>query len=151
TTQNLLDIIQRYGLYPRQRRRDTREELVKRMRDDVAFKMISADVIDPRSGLPRAATIAFTVSYTSRSQEQAVKVANELVTLYLNENLNERTRLAQNATSFLEEESVRLSQQVAEAEGKLAAFKSKHVDELPELQSLNVQLLDRTDQDLRQL
>jgi uncharacterized protein involved in exopolysaccharide biosynthesis len=149
TTQNLLDIIRRYDLYPRERKRDTREELMKRMRKDIEFKMISADVIDPRSGNPRQATIAFTVSYRSRSPEQAVKVANELTTLYLNENLTERTRLAKDATSFLGAEAERLSKEIADLEHKLAVFKSEHEDALPELQSLNMTLLDRTEQELR--
>src|SRR5688500_692381 len=73
TTPNLLDIIRRNDLYVRQRKRDSREDLIERMREDIAFNMISADVIGPRSGLPRAATIAFSVSYTSRSPEQAVR------------------------------------------------------------------------------
>ena len=52
------------------------------MRDDIGLKMISADVIDPRSGRPTSATIAFEVSYTSRSADQAARVANELMTLF---------------------------------------------------------------------
>jgi len=149
TTQNLLDIIRRYSLYTDRVRRDTREELIERMRKDIEFKMISADVVDPRSGLPRQATIAFTVSYTSRSAEQAVKVANELTTLYLSENLTERARLANDASSFLLAEGERMSKVIAELETKLADFKSKHTDSLPELQGMNLQLLDRTEQELR--
>jgi len=149
TTQNLLDIIRRYDLYPHERQRDTREELMQRMRKDIEFKMISADVIDPRSGNPRQATIAFTVSYTSASPEQAVKVANELTTLYLNENVTERTRLAKDASGFLLEEGNGLSKQIDELEHRLADFKSKNADALPELQTLNLTLLDRTEQELR--
>ena len=50
TTQNLLTLIDRYNLYPDIRRRQPREVLLKKMREDIAMKMISADVIDPRSG-----------------------------------------------------------------------------------------------------
>src|SRR5690242_9057122 len=78
TSQNLLDIIRRYSLYADRQGKDTREELVKRMREDIGLKMIHADVIDPRSGTPRQATIAFSLSYSSRMPEHAVKVANEL-------------------------------------------------------------------------
>jgi len=148
-TQKLLDIIRRYDLYPSERLRDTREELMERMRKDIDFKMISADVVDPRSGMPRQATIAFTVSYTSRSPDQAVKVANELTSLYLQENLTERARLANDASRFLLDEGDRLSKQIADLEDKLAQFKSKHMDSLPELQTLNMQLLDRNEQELR--
>jgi uncharacterized protein involved in exopolysaccharide biosynthesis len=121
---------------------------MERMRKDIAFKMISADVVDPRSGLPRQATIAFSVSYENRSPDNSVKVANDLVTLYLNENLNERNRLAQDASSFMREESTRLQKQVAELEAKLSDFKSKHVEALPELTPAKLQFLDRAQQQL---
>jgi uncharacterized protein involved in exopolysaccharide biosynthesis len=151
TTQNLLQIIQRYDLYPRQRQREAREALIERMRDDIEVEMISADVIDPRSGLPRAATIAFTVGYTSRSADKAVNVANELTTLFLSGNVTERTRVAGEAASFLDNESARLSKEIADLEAKLAEFKTKNVAALPELQQLNLQLLDRAEQELRQV
>jgi succinoglycan biosynthesis transport protein ExoP len=148
TTQNLLDIIRRHDLYADKRKYDSREELIERMRKDVAFKMINADVVDPRSGLPRQATIAFSVSYQSRSPDHAVKVANDLVTLYLNENLNERNQLAQDTSSFMREESTRIEKQVAELEAKLADFKSRHVEALPELTPAKLQFLDRARQEL---
>lgn len=148
TTQNLLDIIRRYDLYPRQRQRESRETLVARMRDDIAVKMISADVIDPRSGRPTSANIAFSVAYSNRSADQAARVANELTTLFLNENLATRTQLAQDAASFLEGEADRVSKHMADLESRLAAFRSKHFDSLPELEQFNMTLLDRTSQDL---
>jgi len=150
TTKNLLDIIHRYDLYPRMQARDTREELIAQMRKDIKLNMISADVIDPRSGMPREATIAFSVSYTSRSPELATRVANELTTLYLNENITERTRLAQDASTFLATESDRVSANITELEAKMARFKEKNGDRLPELSQLNMTLLDRTEQELRQ-
>jgi len=148
TTQNLLDIVHRHDLYPDKRKYESREELMERMRKDIAFRMISADVVDPRSGLPRQATIAFSVSYRNRSPDNAVKVANDLVTLYLNENLNERNRMAQDTSSFMREESDRIAKQVAELEAKLSDFKSKHVEALPELTPAKLQFLDRAQQQL---
>jgi succinoglycan biosynthesis transport protein ExoP len=149
TTETLLDIIRRYNLYPRQRARDTREALLKRVRSDIGLKMISADVIDPRSGKPTTANIAFDVSYTSDSADLAAKVANELTTLYLNENLTSRTKLAREATEFLQGEGDRIKQQIADLEVKLAKFKEKNAKRLPELVQLNMSMLDRTDQELR--
>jgi succinoglycan biosynthesis transport protein ExoP len=148
TTQNLLEIIRRHELYPYERKHDSREELIERMRKDIVFKMISADVVDPRSGLPRQATIAFKVSYENRSPDNAVKVANDLVTLYLNENLTERTQLAQDTETFLRDESTRLEKHVADLEAELADFKSKHVEALPELTPAKLQFLDRAQQEL---
>jgi len=150
TTKNLLDIIRRYDLYPRMRVRETREVLIAQMRKDIKLNMISADVIDPRSGMPREATIAFAVAYTSRSPDTAMRVANELTTLYLNENITERTRLAQDASTFLTAEGDRVSAHIAELETKMATFKEKNGDSLPDFATLNMTMLDRTEQELRQ-
>ena len=125
TTQNLLGIIQRYELYQSLQKRESREKVIERMRDDIRFRMISADVVDPRTGVPRQATIAFSVSYDNPSPDLAVKVANEITTLYLNENLTSRNRLAEDASSFLTQEGDRLSTQIAELEGKLADVQGK--------------------------
>jgi succinoglycan biosynthesis transport protein ExoP len=149
TTETLLNIMRRYDLYPKERAKDTREALLGRMRKDIGLKMISADVIDPRSGHPTSATIAFEVSYTSRSPDLAAKVANEITTLYLNENLNNRTQLARDAAQFLESEGDRVSRQIADLETKLAQFKDKNREKLPELTQLNMSLLDRTEEELR--
>lgn len=148
TTETLLDIIRRYNLYPRERERATREELLKLMRKDVGLKMISADVIDPRDGRPTSATIAFEVSYTSRSPDLAAKVANELVTLYLNENLTNRTQIAEQATDFLRSEGDRIQKQITTVEAKLEKFKQDNYERLPSLTQLNMQLLDRDEQQL---
>ena len=94
------------------------------MRKDIGLKMISADVIDPRSGRPTSATIAFEVSYTSTSADLAAKVANELTTLYLNENLNNRTQLARDAATFLESEGDRLNRRIGDLESELAKLPS---------------------------
>jgi len=149
TTETLLNIVRRYDLYPKLRANATREAVIKQMTKDIALKMISADVIDPRSGHPTSATIAFEVSYISSSPDLAAKVANELTTLYLNENLNNRAQTARDASQFLQQEGDRLNQHIGELEAQLARFKDKHAQQLPELTQLNMQMMDHTEQDLR--
>jgi uncharacterized protein involved in exopolysaccharide biosynthesis len=150
TTQNLLSLIERYDLYPEIRQKEPREVLLAKFREDIGMHMISADVIDPRSGRPTQATIAFAVSYKSRSPDLALKVANELTTLYLNENLTSRTTLAEQSSAFFSEESNLEAQKIAELDKKLAIFKEAHHDELPELDQLNTQEIERTELDLRE-
>lgn len=150
TTENLMRIIDRYALYPDDRRSKPREVLIQRMRDDITFSMISADVVDPRLGRPTKATIAFSVSYDNRSPLLAAKVANELTTLYLNENLESRKQLADGTATFLTAEADRLNKQIAELDTKLAAFKEKNAHTLPELNQLNMQLMTRAEEELRE-
>jgi uncharacterized protein involved in exopolysaccharide biosynthesis len=149
TTQNLLSLIDRYDLYPDLRQKVPREVLLQKFRDAIGMHMISADVIDPRSGRPTQATIAFAVSYMSRSPDLALKVANELTTLYLNENLTSRTQSTQQTSAFFGEEAGREAAHIAALDKNLAAFKEKHHDELPDLNQLNVTTMERTELDLR--
>ena len=149
TTQNLLPLIERYNLYPDIRMSKPREVLLQKMRDDIAMKMISADVIDPRSGRPTQATIAFSVSYKSHSAELALKVANDLTSLYLNENLTSRTQMAEQTSSFFAEEASHLQKRIVELDQQLSDFKQKHADRLPDQLLLNEQMSERTELDLR--
>lgn len=150
TTENLMRIIDRYDLYPGKRKREPREVLLQRMRDDIRFNMISADVVDPRLGRPTKATIAFSISFDSRSPQVAAKVANELTTLYLNENLENRKQLADDTATFLTAEAERLNKQIATLDTALASFKEKNVNGLPELNQLNLQLMSRAEEELRE-
>ena len=149
TTQNLITLIDRYDLYPKVRQKQPREVLLEQMRDDIGMKMISADVIDPRSGRPTQATIAFSVSYQSESPDLALKVANDLTSLYLNENLTSRTQLSQQTAAFFGEEAAREAAHIAELDKTFATFKEQHHKDLPDLAQLNLQTMDRTELDLR--
>lgn len=151
TSSNLLDIVSKYDLYPRARRTKTRENIVAAMRDDIKLEMISADVVDPRLGRATKATIAFSVSYDSRSPQVAAVVANELTSLYLRENLETRKQQAAGTAEFLGAESARIGAQVTELEQRLAEFKAKNENSLPEYAQLNVQLASRARDDLREL
>jgi len=151
TRANLMQIVEKYDLYHDKRRRETTEEIQERMRKDIKLETISADVVDPRSGRPSQATIAFTLGYEGERPEVTQKVANELTTLYLNENLRSRTEKATETSSFLTAEAEKLNQHIAELESKLADFKEKNADRLPELSQLNMQLIDRTERELTDL
>jgi succinoglycan biosynthesis transport protein ExoP len=148
TSQNLMALIDRYDLYPDIHRNKSREELLETMRDAITMKMISADVIDPRNGRPTQATIAFSVSYKSHSPQLALKVANDLTSLYLNENLNSRTQSAEQTSTFFTEEVAHQQQKTAELDRKLAEFKQQHQNSLPELTELNTQGRERTEHEL---
>lgn len=151
TRSNLLQIIEKYDLYPRDREREPSEVIVERMREDIRLNTISADVIDPRSGRPTSATIAFSLSFDYENPDRAEKVTNELTTLYLNENFRNRTKTATDTSDFIGEEVARISSHIAELEKELAGFKEVNAGRLPEVQSLNLQLLDRTERDLLEI
>ncbi len=148
---SLWKVVEQYNLYPEMRRENPTEGVIKRFIKDIEVEVISADVIDKRTQHATKATIAFTVSYNSRSPETAQKVANELTSLFLGENLKSRERQAQETTSFLKREAENLAKHIEEVEGKLSKFKQRANGALPELMPLNLQLMNQSDRELTDL
>ena len=148
TRTNLLKIIEKFDLYEDERKFATNQEIVNRIRDDVSLDVINADVVDPRTGRPSSATIAFSLSYKGESPSKVQRVTNELTSLYLNENLSSRTQEAANTSEFLKEEAERLGKQISEQEKRMALFKQKHAKSLPELKDLNLGILQRKETEL---
>ena len=152
TRTNLLSIVQKYNIFAQERDSGApMEGIIDKMREKIAMEMVSADVIDPRSGRPTQATIAFTISYQDANPSIAQSIANELTSLYLNENLNTRNRQAAEASDFLGDEVKRVGVLVSELEAKLAEFKEQNVGSLPEMVQLNQQLMDRTERELTEV
>jgi uncharacterized protein involved in exopolysaccharide biosynthesis len=144
----LLQMVEKYNLYPTKRKYETSEEILERMRRDIKLTPINADVTDRRSGSRGNVTIAFSLAYDSETPASAQKVASELTSLYLNENVKNRQQRTAETTTFLAEETERLAKQIAENEEKLAAFKRANAGKLPELAAFNQQITDRTDSEM---
>lgn len=147
TYDNLLRLIGKYNLYPGVRDEDP-ATAVAGLRESITQEMISADVIDPKSGKPAKAMIAFTLSVDNSDAQTAQKLAEEMVNLYLSENKKLRTEKAAVTSVFLEQEASRLSREISTLEAKLAEFKRKNVTTLPTLMDLNMRLMERTETEL---
>lgn len=145
---NLLAIIQKYDLYPERRGDEPIENVFAKMREDIVLETVLADVVDPRVGKPIKVAVAFTLSYENRSPQLAQNVANDLVSLYLAENIKLRTKSTSEASSFLSEEAEKLATEIGGLEAQLAEFKERNVNQLPELIPLNFQLMERVEQEL---
>lgn len=140
STSRLLEIITRLDLYKDLREKETTEEVIEEMREDISLEYISAEVVDRKTGRPATATIAFTLSYEAPETPATVqKVANILASLFLEENLQVRERQAMEATSFLADEQKKVKKNLDEIEQKIAEFKQEHINELPEVLQVNLQ------------
>jgi succinoglycan biosynthesis transport protein ExoP len=144
----LLDIIQRLDLYPELKDKWTTEEIVAKMRKDTELEPVSAEVIDRRTGRPGNATIAFSLSYQGRDPDKVQQVANVLTSLFLSENLQVREKQTQEASAFLEGEMEKLKQELNRLESKIAAFKQDNINELPENMQVNLQSLNKVEQNI---
>ena len=149
TRSTLWRIIEQYGLYKSLRQNSPTEEVLERFTKDIRVDVINAKVIDKRTQSPSQATIAFTLTYEGESPDITQKVANELTSLFLGENLKTRERHAEETTSFLKRESEQLAQKIGALESQLATVKQKADGALPELTSLNMSMLNQAERELQ--
>jgi polysaccharide chain length determinant protein (PEP-CTERM system associated) len=144
----LLEIIQRFDLYPELKDRWTTEEIVEKMKEDTVLEPVSAEIVDKRTGRPSTATIAFTLSYEGKNPQKVQQVANVLTSLFLEENLQVRAKQASDTSAFLESEMDRVKAELAEIESEIANFKEAHINQLPEMLQLNMQTLNNIERNI---
>ena len=152
STTRLLEIIERFNLYADLRGKRTTEEIVQKVREDVRLEPISTEVVDKRTGRDMTATIAFTLSYEAKEDPGTVqKVATQLTSLFLEENLKVRERQTAETSQFLRDETERVKTQLEATEAEIAVFKQAHINELPEMLQLNIQKLSDTERNVETL
>jgi len=137
TRTRLEQIISDLDLYPEMRRSTVMENVVTRMRNDVTFEMTDRDV--------------FVLGYTSKDPGVAHTVATRLTELFLGENAKNRGQRAEAATEFLEAQLGKARAQLEEQERKVESYRLQHSGELPSQLESNVQELNNTQMQLRQL
>jgi len=148
TRPNLMGIVEKYNLYAKDRKRKTTEEVLEKMRESIGLNMISADVVNPQTGRAGVATIAFSLSYEGSNPGSTQKVAGELTSLFLAENLKSRKDKAAETYSFLTDETKKLQEKISTTGKKLAEFKEKYAHSLPEMSAMNLSMLNRTETEL---
>ena len=144
----LQEIIDRFGLYEDLKGQSTTEAIIEKMREDIQMEPIQADVVNPQSGRPGSATVAFTLSYEGKNPEKVAQVANVLASLYLEENLRSRAEKARGTFEFLETQLAELRSEILHTEAQIAEFKNRHLSELPELMQLNLQTMERLEREI---
>ncbi len=147
----LIDIINRLNLYPDLRDKWTTEEIAEKMREDIHFESASVDVVDRHTGRPTTATIAFTLSYEGKNPDTVQRVTSVLTSLFLQENLEVRKRQTKETSKFIEEEMKKVRVNLNELDAEMAAFKAKHINELPSLLQLNLQSLHTMESSIARL
>jgi uncharacterized protein involved in exopolysaccharide biosynthesis len=151
TTQNLSDIIDRFGLYADALATVPRSQLVNALRSRIDFEVVSADLAGQQKNSQRPlATIAFTVSYDDPDPRVAQQVASRLTDLYLAENVQSRQEKAAGTTEFLGQQSKKLLDDMQMIEQKITQFRSTNGGSLPEQMQINMQILAQVQNQLMQ-
>jgi polysaccharide chain length determinant protein (PEP-CTERM system associated) len=127
TRTNLLDLANRIGLY--EGLDMSAGQMVGDIYDRIEFIGFEPDVT--RAPQEPGATI-IGVAFLAGTPAYALKGANELISLVLQENVKLRTDRAGDTLTFFQGEVDRLSQELERQSAKIAEFKTAHVDALPD-------------------
>lgn len=146
TREHLMRIIDKYRLFSDEGKVLTVSEKVDEMRSAIKVALVSAAV----KGRGQV-TIAFRLSFEHNNPQVANQVANELVTLFLDENIKQRTERANETTEFLTQEANKLRVELEVLENQLADFKQANSNALPEHQELRMNMLSRAELELKEV
>jgi uncharacterized protein involved in exopolysaccharide biosynthesis len=120
TRENLLAIVNKFGLFQTQRQWMSGTQLLELMRDRTQFQSVEVSHSDFQQ---KNLTLAMTLSFSYEDPQIAAKVANEFLTLVLDEDAKTRTSRAAETTKFLDRESNRLESQLGNLEAQIAELK----------------------------
>jgi polysaccharide biosynthesis transport protein len=140
----LQKVIETLNLYPAERKSMPREDVILKMRSD-----ISVNVVSDFGGSQDLQ--AFRIRYSGRDPRLVAQVANELASLFIDENLKAREQQATGTTEFLQNQLQETRKVLEAQEAKLKDFKLKHIGEMPEQQTANLQILGQLQSQLQLL
>ena len=130
----LQTIIDALNLYPAEKQTLAREDIITKMRKD-----ISVSVVSDFGGSQDLQ--AFRISYSGGEPRLVAQVANELATLFIDENLKAREQQATGTSEFLHSQLLDTRKGLELQEAKLRDFRMKHIGEMPEQQNADLQIL----------
>ena len=130
-------VIRQFGLYPKDINVKPMEELVTRLRKDVEVTPVEAMAETRSQELP-----GFHVSVTSDSPTTAQNVCATITSMFIQESVHLREERSENTTQFLSEQLADAKAKLDAQDSRLAAFKSLHMNALPDEEQTNLNLLN---------
>jgi polysaccharide chain length determinant protein (PEP-CTERM system associated) len=132
----LQPIIEKFGLYPRDRDRVHIDELVERLRHAVTIKPM-----DPTPGTDSRQLSGFHVDVTFDNPRTAQQICMEITSMILAQNAGERQKQVKVTTDFLSQQLEEAKQSLDAQDAKLAQFKRQYLGALPEEEQTNLSIL----------
>jgi uncharacterized protein involved in exopolysaccharide biosynthesis len=121
-------VVEKFQLYQDRKRWLSTTDIIDHFKSRIQILPLDFKSPNPRSN---RVTIAFTVRFEHERPDVAARVANELVTRILSEDVRARTSQANETTKFLTREVGRLEGELRSVEAKLAVFKQRNAEALP--------------------
>jgi succinoglycan biosynthesis transport protein ExoP len=140
----LADLVTRFNLYPGLRGYLSIDELVDRMRSDIAVVMKS-------DGRPQSAgkTVAFTVGFRGADPATVAEVTNTLASFYVEQNIKVRARQSTATADFLRTQLDETKKQLDGLERQVSDYTRRHIGELPQQMPTNLAAIEQLGSQLR--
>ena len=139
----LQPIIEKFGLYPRDRDRTHIDELVERLRTAVMIKPMA-----PTPGTDSRQLPGFHVEVTFADPRTAQQICTEITSMILAQNSVDRQKQVKVTTDFLSQQLEEAKQGLDAQDAKLAQFKRQYLGALPEEEQTNLSILMGTNAQL---
>jgi polysaccharide biosynthesis transport protein len=127
-------IIGELHLYASDRKRQSPDELVERMRKDIKIEIVETP------NRPDELT-AFRIYYSGSDPRLTQQVTSALSAFFIDENLRAREKESEDTTDFLEAQLQEARKHLEGQEAKLREYKGLHLGELPTQLTSNLQIL----------
>ncbi len=120
----LIDIINRNGLYQTELRTKTFSEVIDDMRGAIDIRPVTADIQSSSSG--KQSTIAFSISFDYSDPVKAQAVLQALTQQIQQINSSTQSQQAVNTVQFLTDQTSELQEQIAQLEGTILGIRSRN-------------------------
>ncbi len=130
-------VIKEFDLYHKKRKKLSLESIIENMRSWIEVEVRKGRV--------------FSVSFEDKDPTLAMKVANRLASMFIEENLKIREQQAEGTLVFLKRELERVRSVLKKQEKKISDFRAQNLGVLPEQLDANLRTLDRLQLQLQNL
>ena len=131
---NLTNIINTFGLYPRDKQRKPMEDIVEEMKKEIRIGSVTGMTAQNRG------VSAFSISFSYENRIIAQKVTADLVSRFMSENTRDRTTQSVLTTQFLKDQAESAKKELEGIEDRMAKFRQVNAGRLPD-QLQNNQIL----------
>ena len=140
----LIELIERFNLYPELRKRTGLDEVLTQARNDILVEPAGPEQVSGRTK-----TVSFTLSYTGATPEKAADVTNAVAAFYVQQNDRMRSDEAIRTSEFLRSQLADAKRQLDRHEAGLRDYTTRYTGQLPEQVGVNLATLERLNTQLR--
>ncbi|HET7106138.1 MAG TPA: Wzz/FepE/Etk N-terminal domain-containing protein [Candidatus Acidoferrum sp.] len=129
-------IVNKFDLYPLERKTTHMEDLVEKLKGAV-----HVELIEPLAGSADRQPPGFNVSVTFDNPQLAQQICQEITSMFMEQNATVRVAQSNKTTQFLTEQLNEAKSKLDAQDRLLAEFKAKHLVSMPEREQTNLALL----------